>query len=396
MASRALVLRAATVVTPAVALSPGEVVLEAGRLAAVRTARRGPAPPPGTVLAPGFVDLQVNGAGRQPVVGACSDAAWAALGGAMAAGGTTTWCPAVVTAPPDLVAATLMAAERARAPRPGRPTIAGVHLEGPMLTVPGAHRADLLAGAVPPDWAAGLPPAVRVVTLAPELPGALAAVAELAGRGVLVALGHSACTAEVAAEAADAGARLVTHLGNAMGPFHQRQPGLLGAALADPRLTVSIVGDLEHVHPAVVRLAFAAKGPERVALVTDRVADGGLLPPDPAAPPAPTPPGPATGAGGPTLARRAADGVLTGTTATMVDLVDRCAALPGLRLTDVVTAATATPARLLGLNDRGRLVPGARADVVGLCRSPRGWRVAAVWIGGRRSTGGATAAPGPW
>lgn len=389
------VLAAAVVLTPSAAFAPGEVVLRGGRVAAVRPCR-GPAPPPGTVLAPGFVDLQVNGAGPHAVASARSDRAWAEMGTAMAAGGTTACLPTITSAGEALVAGALRAVERQRTPRPGRPEVVGAHLEGPYLAVPGAHPPRALRPTVPPGWAAGLPGVVRAVTLAPELPGALAAVAEARRAGVLVALGHSACTAEEADAAVRAGARLVTHLGNAMGPFHHRAPGLLGVALAERRLAVSVIADGVHLHPTTVRAVFAAKGPDRVVLVTDRVADGGLD----AGPGLDRGPGLDPGPGR-SPARTTADGILTGTSAGMADLVARCAALPGVGLQAAVTAATRTPARLLGLADRGRLDPGCRADVVGLVAGPDGWDVAAVWIGGRRvvaaGPGGATPAVAcPW
>ncbi len=110
----------------------------------------------------------------------------------------------------------------------GRPEIAGAHLEGPFLAIPGAHRPEFVRAVVDGPWLENLADGLRVVTLAPELPGAIDAIHALRARGVLVSLGHSSCTAEVALEAIDAGARLVTHLGNAMGPLHQRAPGLLG------------------------------------------------------------------------------------------------------------------------------------------------------------------------
>ncbi len=166
-------------------------------------------------------------------------------------------------------------------PRATCPAIAGVHLEGPFITVPGAHGLEHIRTSVESVWVSELDPAVRVVTLAPELPGSPAGHrAAQSKRLSSVSLGHSACSAEQAHAAADAGARLVTHLGNATGPFHQRSPGLLGAALADERLAVSLIADLEHVHPDLLRIGFAAKGPGRVVLVTDSVAtEAGMVGP---------------------------------------------------------------------------------------------------------------------
>jgi N-acetylglucosamine-6-phosphate deacetylase len=212
------------------------------------------------------------------------------------------------------------------------------------------------------------------VTLAPELPGALHAIEQLVSAGVLVALGHSACDVDRARKAADAGARLVTHLGNAMGPFGPRAPGLLGAALSDDRLAVSLIADLVHVHPALVRIAFLAKGPQRTVLVTDAVATG---------------PGTGTGTGGSSdidsahssagEPPRMADGTLVGSVLQMDRAVANTVNDAGIALADAIVAASSTPAALLGLEDRGAISPGRRADLVALGPD---LEVERVWIGG--------------
>jgi len=285
----------------------------------------------------------------------------------------TTWCPTLVTAPLEALETSLAAiAAAGRRPAQGRPEIAGAHLEGPFLAVAGAHRAELVRRRVDGSWLGSIGDVLRIVTLAPELPGAMDAIAALARRGVLVSLGHSACSAEVAAEATEAGARLVTHLGNAMGPLHHRAPGLLGAALADDRLSVSVIADLVHTHPVFLRMAFAAKAAHGVALVTDAVAST----PAPVA----TAPGPVdTEAGAPP---RLPDGTLAGSVLTMdravSNVVRRCA----VPLADAVEAASSTPARLLGLEDRGTIATGLRADLVALEPARGAWRVASVWVAG--------------
>jgi N-acetylglucosamine-6-phosphate deacetylase len=305
----------------------------------------------------------VNGIGAVDVAGA-TGADWDAFDLAVLAQGVTTWCPTVVTAPLHALEASLAGiATAAGRPGRGRPTIAGAHLEGPFLGVHGAHRPELVRTEVDLTWLDSLGDVVRILTLAPELPGAIDAIAALSGRGVLVSLGHSACTAEVAIDATEAGARLVTHLGNAMGPLHQRAPGLLGVALADDRLSVSVIADLVHTHPVFVRMAFTSKGAARVALVTDAVA---------AAP----------GRGAPRLP----DGTLAGSVLTMDRAVSNVVHHSDVSLADAVHAASTTPARLLGLDDRGAITPGRRADLVAL--EPVGddsWRVATVWIAGTRA-----------
>ncbi|MEY2458720.1 MAG: N-acetylgalactosamine-6-phosphate deacetylase [Acidimicrobiaceae bacterium] len=335
---------AATIVTPSGLLGPGAVVVDAGRIVDIEPARGLDDSTPARILAPGFIDLQVNGVGPIDVASA-KDGDWDELDARLLAQGVTTWCPTLVSAPLDRFAAPLerIATAAARSDDRVRPSIAGAHLEGPFLGgAPGAHPLKFLQ---PPDlaWLARLPDIVRVVTLAPEAERALEAIRLLSARGVLVSLGHSTATYEETLAAIDAGARLVTHCFNGMGALHHRTPGLIGAALTDDRLAVSLITDLIHVHPAAVSLVFRSKSARRVALVTDAVAWEG----DGDAP-------------------RLADGTLMGSTLTadaaIRNVVEHC----GVSLLDAVHAAATTPAELLGLSDRGRIEPGARADLVAL------------------------------
>jgi N-acetylglucosamine-6-phosphate deacetylase len=338
------------------------------------------------VLAPGFCDLQVNGIGPIDVAVADGDD-WAELGRSLLAQGVTTWCPTLVTAPDgETRTACSRIAAAMKALPPGNPDIAGAHLEGPFITETGAHRKEYVMGRVDPEWAARLDPVVRLVTLAPELPGATAAIPRLCEQGILVSLGHSACTAEVAHEAISLGARLVTHLGNASGALHQRAPGLFGAALCDDRVAVSLIADLEHVHPDILSLAFKAKGSRGVVLVTDSVAtDAATV-------------GPVKLTSGPPgAAARLADGTLAGSALTMDRAISNVVARAGASLEEAVEAASTNPARLLGLADRGSIAPGMRADLVALKRSGESSPAAvepatvepvtveAVWVAGRLS-----------
>lgn len=334
---------AATIVTPFGLHGPGAVVVDDGRIVDIEPAR-GLHATPARILAPGFIDLQVNGVGPIDVASAEGDD-WETLDALLLAQGVTTWCPTLVSAPLDRFAVPLerIAAAAARSNGSVRPVIAGAHLEGPFLGgAPGAHPLKFLQ---PPDlqWLEHLPDIVRVVTLAPETASALDAIRLLSARGVLVSLGHSTATYEETLAAIDAGARLVTHCFNGMGALHHREPGLIGAALTDDRLAVSLITDLIHVHPAAVSLVFRAKSSQRVALVTDAVAWEGEGD-----------------------APRLADGTLMGSTLTadaaIRNAVQRC----GVSLVDAVRAASTTPADLLGLPDRGRIEPGARADLVAL------------------------------
>lgn len=348
--------------TPEGIVAPGAVELDGDRIAAVVPAR---GRVPDRTIVPGFVDLQVNGVDDVDV--AVADGAdWDRLDELLARQGTTTWCPTLVSAPLDSYAAPL-ARIAAAAARPGpRPSIAGAHLEGPFLgAMPGAHPLEHIVD-VDRRWLAALPQVVAVVTLGPEAPGALGAIRALVRRGTLVALGHSAATFDEAVAAVDAGARLVTHCFNAMPSLHHREPGLVGAALVDDRLAVSLIADGVHVHPAVLRLAFRVKPRGKAVLVTDAVAwraahvgaisvrfDG--------------------------TAPRLPDGTLAGSAVTMDravrNLVERC----DIDLLDAVWAAATAPAALLGLDDRGRIAPGCRADLVALGPD---LEVTATWVGG--------------
>lgn len=357
-------IRGARALTPEGWTGPVELVVGGdGALAELRPAT---GPVPDVALVPGFVDLQVNGHDDVDVATAQGDD-WDGMDALLAAQGVTTWCPTLVSAPLDAYAAPL-ARIAAAADRGGaRPAIAGAHLEGPFLGGrAGAHPPEHLRAA-DPGWLAALPGIVRVVTLGPEVDGAREAIRSLAERGALVALGHSAATYEQAEAAVAAGARLVTHCFNASGGLHQREPGFLGAALSDDRLAVSLIADLAHVHPALLRLAFRAKGRGRVVLVTDAVAwRSGRV-------------GTIEMAPGDDGVPRLPDGTLAGSALTMDRAVRNAVQAAGVDLAEAVTAAAATPAALLGLDDRGVLVPGRRADVVALTE---GLEVAGTWVAG--------------
>jgi len=351
---------AATIITPDGIEGPGTVVVEDDRIVAVEPAAWSTdveAP----VLVPGYIDLQVNGIGPIDVANA-DGADWDELDARLLAQGVTTWCPTLVTAPLDRFAAPLrrIASAAARDDDRVRPTIAGAHMEGPFLGgAPGAHPRDLIR-APDLDWLQQLPDIVRVMTLAPEATGALEAIALLRERGVLVSLGHSTASYEQASAAIDAGAQLVTHCFNGMGGLHHREPGLIGAALTDDRVAVSLITDLIHVHPAVVSLIFRAKTAQRVALVTDAVAWSGEGD-----------------------APRLADGTLMGATVTADAAVRNAVHRAGVALVDAVHAASTTPAKLLGLDDRGRIEVGARADLVALGPD---LSVQQTWVAGRSAT----------
>jgi N-acetylglucosamine-6-phosphate deacetylase len=323
------------------------------------------------LLTPGFIDLQVNGIGDVDFASADPDG-WRRAGRTQLEHGVTAYCPTLVSAPLDEYPPALERARGARLDAKDRllPAIIGVHLEGPFLGgAPGAHPVLLLQTA-DCDWLRGVlddfPDLVTVVTLAPEADPNLAATRLLHERGVRVSLGHSTATYEEALAAADAGARLVTHLYNGMARLHHRAPGLAGAALDDERLTPTLIADLVHVHPVSLRLAIERK--PNIALVTDCVAVRGVQVADDGA-------------------ARLADGTLAGSTLTMDHAVWNTVDL-GVPIERAVEMASTIPAAALGLPDRGRIVPGASADLVAL--DPSSLAVRAVWLAGELATGSAT------
>jgi N-acetylglucosamine-6-phosphate deacetylase len=318
------------------------------------------------LLAPGFVDLQVNGIDDVDVA-AASGSDWDRLDSLLLAQGTTTWCPTLISSTLGSYASRLAAITTAATRVGEHPTIAGVHLEGPFLGgAPGAHRRDLIVD-IDLEWLDGLPPVVRMITLGPEQPAAPEAIRRLRARGVVVSLGHTTASTDDCDRAAAAGATMVTHLFNAMTGLHHRTPGVAAWALHDQRVTCGLIADGVHVHPRMLRLAADLLGSGRTVLVTDAVAWR------------------ARTVGPVTLqvvdgAPRLPDGTLAGSTLTM-DRAVRTMVAAGIPLSDALTAASATPATVLGLGDRGALAPGRRADLVAFDGE---LQVRTVWVAGRR------------
>lgn len=354
---------------PTDAGAPGWVQVSGERVLAVGTGRppAGPSQHPGddlgdVTIVPGLVDLHCHG-GAGAAFADDADAARAAAAG-QHRHGTTTVMASLVT---DTTAA-LARQVAALAPLVRSDDVAGVHLEGPWLTRAGAHDPALLRDPDPDEVDRLVDPQVVVmVTLAPERPGAMAAIRALSARGVRVALGHSDATYQVGREAIEAGARIGTHLYNASGPWHHREPGLAGALLADERVTVELIADGAHLHPAVVA-EVARRAPGRFVLVSDAIAAAGLTPGD-------------TGhqrddaayqlGGQPVVvrdgvARRADTGAIAGSVTVLARALRYAVQVAGLPLHAALAAVTTTPARVLGRHDIGSLRPGGYADLVAL------------------------------
>jgi len=368
---------------------PGTVVVEGGVVVEVRGGElRGDDRPAGSagehvtlesgVLTAGLVDLQINGAWGVDLATATPEE-WASVAERLPETGVTAFLPTYTTAAvPDLVAG-LDRAARARAARSGTAArLLGVHLEGPFLSPlhAGAHDPSLMHDPTQElldELLAGEDrrQVLSVVTLAPERPGALAAIRRLVAAGVVASIGHSAASAEQTAAAADAGARLVTHLFNAQSALGHREPGLPGHALADERLTLGLIADLQHVAPDVLRLVFAAAA-HRVALVTDAVAAAGMPAGEYLLGGQPVRVDPAEG-----LPRRT-DGTIAGSVLHLDAAVRNVIGL-GVSPAAALTSATAVPASVVGRSDLGRIVVDAPADLVWWDESyvPR-----RVWVAG--------------
>lgn len=352
----------ADVLTPDGWAGPSRLVLADGRIESLQAL---PAAPNHLRVVPGFVDLQVNGIDDVDIATA-DGADWDRLDHLLLAQGVTTWCPTMVTMPLDRYERPLARVAAAmQRPTAARPHIAGVHLEGPFLgRSPGAHPPALIVP-VDLDWLAALPPHVALVTLAAEQDQAVEATRLLAGRGVLVSIGHSQCSEGEFDGCVAAGARLTTHLFNGMSGVHHRSPGTAVWAVTNPGVSASLIADGVHVHPRVLALGAAALGPERTVLVTDAVAwragNVGVI-------------GMEMRDGAPRLP----DGTLAGSAVTM-DASIRQLVSAGVPLAHAVRAASTNPARLLGLQDRGTVEVGRRADLVAL--DPE-LQVAQVWVGG--------------
>ncbi len=290
----------------------------------------------------GYIDLQVNGAGGFDLT-TDPESLWR-VGAVLPRYGVSAFLPTLIS-PSFAIVDRARAAWAAGAPAGYEgATPLGWHVEGPFINPKraGVHDpASLLppdAGAVA-DWTPTS--GVRMVTLAPELPGALAVVVALAANGVVVSAGHSAASYDEALAGFDAGIRSATHLFNAMAPLDHRRPGLVGAALADDRITIGLIADGLHVHPAMVALAYRMAGPDRLAIVTDAVAGFGM------------PPGSYVLAGRECIvdgiSARLPDGGLAGSVLAMDQAVRNLSAYAGIAEAEAAHAATTVPARLLGL-----------------------------------------------
>jgi N-acetylglucosamine-6-phosphate deacetylase len=350
-------LRAARLISPLREIKDAALVIEDGRIAAV--GRREEVATPGraqqedfgdAVLAPGYVDIHVHGGGGFDLMRGDAQAI-AGTARHLAQHGVTSFLATTVTAP---WAATLETIEKLA--HAG----AGIHLEGPFLSPQrrGVHPEPELLLPTLERLEAMLeraPGRVRIITMAPELAGGMAFLAEASRRGICVSMGHSDATLAQARAGMNAGARHVTHTFNAMRPLHQREPGLLGLALSEPGLSAEIIADGIHVAPELVGLFFRLKAPEAAVLVSDGISasgcgDGEYL----------------LGGIHVTVAGECCrhNGILAGSVLTLDTAVRHAVKFGALGLAEAVRMATLNPAELAGLKQKGRLETGMDADVL--------------------------------
>ncbi len=355
----------ATILTPKRRISDGAVLVDGPQITAVGPTDEIACPADtqiidatGLILTPGFIDLQINGAFGYDFT-ADPSSIWP-VAARLPRYGVTAFLPTIITSPLERIAA----AENIVTQDPDSgyhgAIPLGLHIEGPFLNPKkkGAHNPKFLPSPDPSvirDWSPAS--GVRLVTLAPELPGALDLVTELTERDVTVSAGHSMSTYEEAQAGFDAGIRYGTHLFNVMPPLHHRQPGLPGALLTDPRPAAGMIVDGIHSHPAIVNLVWQMLGNTRLTLVTDAMAALGM------------PPGQHILGDFSVIvdetSARLADGTLAGSILSLDTALRNLISFTGCSLEQALPTVTTIPVRLLGLgNSRGRISPGYAADFV--------------------------------
>ncbi|MCZ4603578.1 N-acetylglucosamine-6-phosphate deacetylase [Streptomyces sp. Lzd4kr] len=351
-------LSGANVVMPTGTLKEGQVVIDGARIAdrAPENALR--IDLDGHWLLPGFVDIHNHGGGGASFTSGTPEDVLKGIH-THRLHGTTTLVASTVTGDMDFLARRAgLLAELAE-----QGDIAGIHFEGPFISPcrKGAHSEELLRDPDPAD-VRRLVDAARghatMVTLATELPGGIDSVRLLAERGVIAAIGHTDASYEQTVEAIEAGATVATHLFNAMPPLGHREPGPIAALLEDERITVELINDGTHLHPASLQLAFHHAGADRVAFITDAMdaagfGDGRYML------------GPLEVEVADGVARLVEGGSIAGSTLTLDRAFKRAVTVDRLPVEDAVTALSANPAKLLGRYDRiGSLEPGKDADLV--------------------------------
>ncbi|MFD8224607.1 N-acetylglucosamine-6-phosphate deacetylase [Streptomyces massasporeus] len=352
------VLTGATVVLPTGPVENGRLTVEGPRITGSTPRNAQVVHAPGHYVIPGFVDIHNHGGGGASFTSGSVDDILKGIH-THRLHGTTTLVASTVTG--DMDSLTHRAGLLSELAEQGE--IAGVHFEGPFISPcrKGAHSEALLRDPAPAEVRKLIDAArgrAKMLTLATELPGGLDSVRLLADHGVIAAIGHTDATYEQTVEAIDAGATVATHLFNAMPPLGHRSPGPITALLENERITVELINDGTHLHPAALQLAFHHAGADRVAFITDAMDAAGFgdgrywL-------------GPLEVEVADGVARLVEDGTIAGSTLTQDRAFKRAVTVDGLSVEDAVTALSANPARLLGMADTiGSLEPGKYADLL--------------------------------
>jgi N-acetylglucosamine-6-phosphate deacetylase len=376
-----VIIRGGAVVAPDLVIPNGVILIEDGTIAAVHPTGDAALPPAdgrgatvidaaGCTVCPGFIDIHIHGAAGADTMDA-TPGALQTMAAFAASRGVTGFLPTVISNPlPDMVRACRHVADYIQAQSaastdapvvPRGAAVLGINVEGPFLN-PAARGAQPESGILSPDRAvldellqAGAGH-VKIMSVAPEIDGALEIISLLAEAGVVPAIAHTEATYEQTCAAAQAGARLVAHTFNAMRGLHHRAPGTVGAALTLDELACEMIADGVHLHPAVVDLIVRAKGPSRVALVTDAMRAAGM------------PEGRSELGGQVVIVKdgvaRLESGSLAGSTLAMDRAVANVRRFAHVSLAEAVQMASSTPARLIGQGHcKGSLAPGMDADI---------------------------------
>ena len=373
-----IVLSGAEVVLPAGPLSPGTLIIDGNRIVDVASGTRGPDAVhehfdlTGQYVLPGFIDVHVHG--LEGVDTLDDGDPIAQMSRRMPHHGVTAFCPTSIACDPARLARMLACVRRARTSAISGARVLPAHLESNFInpeykgaqpleclrTPRGSAPEGSFAGAEILDVISASRPDVGIVTIAPELDDALELIADLVRKGHYVSLGHSGATYEQALGGIEAGATQATHLFNRMPPVGHRTPGLAGAVLQHDGIAAEVVCDLVHVHPAMVKLTFAAKSPERFMAITDGTSGSGLTP------------GSTAMLGDRQITIRDAaylpDGTIAGSAITMANAFANLVEVVGLSLHEAAMVCSTTPARELKLQGLGLIAPGAIADLVVLDR----------------------------
>lgn len=358
-----LVIQHVTALTPERTIPDCAIMIDQGRIKAFGSSAKISPPPQaqvidasGLLLTPGWIDLQIDG-GFGHDFSETPSAIWA-VGAELPRFGVTTFLPTIISSPLEIMNEAMQTIKQGAPQGYVGATPLGLHLEGPFISKgkTGAHQTRYIRKPSLDEIADWSPEnGVRLVTIAPELPRALEVTAELVQRGVTVSAGHSMASYEQAQAGFNAGMRYGTHLFFSMSEIDYNEPGLAGALLADDRIILGILADGLHIHPAMVKLAWKAKGAQRLTLVSDAMAALGMQP------------------GSYRLARqrvtvnessaRLADGSLAGSILSLNAALVNLMTFTGCNMMEAIQTVTSTPANLLQLPLKGRIAEGADGDL---------------------------------